>query len=52
MKKIAEQVMKVLRNSNFNKIQISSATDKEQQIQKFNSILERRTEYEENNGKR
>ena len=30
--------MKVLRNANFNKIQISSATDKEQQIQKFDNI--------------
>ena len=33
--------MKALRNANFNKIQISSATDKEQQIQKLNSILEK-----------
>ena len=33
--------MKVLRNANFNKIQISSATDKEQQTQKFNSLLEK-----------
>ena len=33
--------MKVLRNANFNKIQISSATDKEKQIQKFNSLLEK-----------
>ena len=33
--------MKVLCNANFNKIQISSATDKEQQIQKLNSILEK-----------
>ena len=37
----AEEVMKALRNANFNKIQISSATDKEQQIQKLNSILEK-----------
>ena len=33
--------MKALRNANFNKIQISLATDKEQQIQKRNSILEK-----------
>ena len=33
--------MKAIRNANFNKIQISSATDKEQQIQKLNSILEK-----------
>ena len=33
--------MKALRNANFNKIQISSATDKEQQIQKRNSIMEK-----------
>ena len=33
--------MKALRNANFNKIQISSATDKEQQIQKLNTILEK-----------
>ena len=39
--------MKALRNANFNKMQISSATDKEQQIQKL-----KRTVYEENNGKR
>ena len=37
----AEEVMKALLNANFNKIQISSATDKEQQIQKLNSILEK-----------
>ena len=37
----AEEVMKALRNANFDKIQISSATDKEQQIQKLNSILEK-----------
>ena len=36
-----EEVMKALRNANFNKIQISSATDKEQQIQKVNTILEK-----------
>ena len=40
-KDTAEEVMKALRNDNFNKIQISSATDKEQQIQKLNSILEK-----------
>ena len=45
----AEEVMKALRNANFNKIQISSATDKEQQIYKLNTILEK-TGYEENNG--
>ena len=33
--------MKALGNANFYKIQISSATDKEQQIQKLNSILEK-----------
>ena len=33
--------MKALLNANFNKIQISSATDKEQQIQKLNTILEK-----------
>ena len=33
--------MKALRNANFSKIQISSATDKEQQIQKVNTILEK-----------
>ena len=33
--------MKALRNANFNKIQISSATDKQQQMQKLNSILEK-----------
>ena len=37
--------MKALRNANFNKytstIQISSVTDKEQQIQKLNAILEK-----------
>ena len=36
-----EEVMKALRNANFNKIQISSATDKEQQIYKLNTILEK-----------
>ena len=36
-----EEVMKALRNTNFNKIQISSSTDKEQQIQKLNAILEK-----------
>ena len=40
-KDTAEEVMKALRNDNFNKIQISSATNKEQQIQKLNSILEK-----------
>ena len=38
---IAEEVMKALRNANFNKIQISSATDKEQRLQKLNTILEK-----------
>ena len=33
--------MKALRNTNFNKIQISAATDKEQQIQKLNTMLEK-----------
>ena len=33
--------MKALRNANFNKIQIISATDKEKQIQKLNTILEK-----------
>ena len=33
--------MNALRNVNFNKIQIISTTDKEQQIQKLNSILEK-----------
>ena len=33
--------MKALRNTNFNKIQISAATDKEQQIQKLKTILEK-----------
>ena len=37
----AEEVIKALYNANFNKIQISSATDKEQQIQKLNTILEK-----------
>ena len=37
----AEEVMKALRNANLDKIQISSATDKEQQIQKLNTILEK-----------
>ena len=43
--------MKVLCNANFNKIQITSVTDKELQIQKLNSVLEKE-QYEENNGKR
>ena len=34
--------MKALHNANFNKIQISKATEKEQQIQKLNSILEKK----------
>ena len=34
--------MKALCNANFNKIQISSATDKEQQIQKLKSVLEKK----------
>ena len=34
-KDTAEEVMKALRNANFNKIQISSATYKEEQIQKY-----------------
>ena len=33
--------MKALRNANFHKIHISSATDKEQQIQILNTILEK-----------
>ena len=33
--------MKALCNANFIKIQISSVTDKEQQIQKLNTILEK-----------
>ena len=33
--------MKALRNANFNKLQISSATDKEQQIQKLHAILKK-----------
>ena len=37
----AEEVMKALHNANFNKIQISLETDKEQQIQKLNTILEK-----------
>ena len=37
----AEEVMKALRNASFYKIQIISATDKEQQIQKLNTILEK-----------
>ena len=37
----AEEVIKALRNANFNKIQISSVTVKEQQIQKLNKILEK-----------
>ena len=40
-KDTAEEVMKALCNANFNKIQISSATDKEQQIHKLNTILEK-----------
>ena len=43
--------MKALCNANFNKIQITSVTDKELQIQKLNSVLEKE-QYEENNGKR
>ena len=38
---IAEEIIKALRNANFNKIQISSVTVKEQQIQKLNKILEK-----------
>ena len=34
--------MKALCNANFNKIQISSATDKEQEIQKLKSVLEKK----------
>ena len=37
----AEEVMKALHNANFNKIQISLVTDKEQQIQKLNTMLEK-----------
>ena len=33
--------MKALHNANFNKIQISSVADKEQQIQKLNTVLEK-----------
>ena len=40
-KDTTEEVVKALRNANVNKIQISSATDKEQQIQKVNSMLEK-----------
>ena len=40
-KDTAGEVMKALCNANLNKIQISLATDKEQQIQKRNSILEK-----------
>ena len=40
-KDTAEEVMKALRNVDFIKIQITSATDKEQQIQKLNSVLEK-----------
>ena len=40
-KDTAEEVMKALCHANFNKIQISSATDKKQQIQKLNTILEK-----------
>ena len=36
-----EEVMKALRNANFNRTQISSVTDKEKQIQKLNSIPEK-----------
>ena len=43
--------MKALCNANFNKIQITLVTDKELQIQKLNSVLEKE-QYEENNGKR
>ena len=41
-KDIADELMKALHNANFNKIQISKATEKEQQIQKLNSILEKK----------
>ena len=40
-KDTADEVMKALRNTNFNKIQISVVTDKEQQIQKLNTMLEK-----------
>ena len=40
-KDTAEEVMKTLCSANFNKIQISSMTDKEQQIQKPNTVLEK-----------
>ena len=43
--------MKALCNANFNKIQITLVTDKELEIQKLNSVLEKE-QYEENNGKR
>ena len=37
----AEEVVKALRNANFNKIQISSATDQEEKIQKLKAILKK-----------
>ena len=40
-KDTAEEAIKALRNANFNKIHISLGKDKEQQIQKLNSILEK-----------
>ena len=40
-KDTAEEVIKGLRNANFNKIHISLGKDKERQIQKLNSILEK-----------
>ena len=40
-KDIVEKVMITLCNAYFNKIQISTATDKKQQIKKLNLILEK-----------
>ena len=40
-KDTAEEVMKTLCKVNFNKIQISTATDKETQLQKLNSTLKK-----------
>ena len=37
----AEEVMKAFRNADFDKTQIRSGTDEEQQIQKLNTILEK-----------
>ena len=40
-KDTAEEVMKVLCKANFNKIQISTAANKETQLQKLNSTLKK-----------